>query len=157
MANGVKQGGVISPIFFSLYIGPLLEYLRRSGYGCHMKGVYIGVISYADDITILSPSIGGLNEMLKICHIFAEKNSILFNSKKTVCIKFGGNVVRNKEAYLNSHPLLWMDKIRHLGNIIDKDCNKSLRKMISICEQYAKTHSITFNPNKSKLLCYNAD
>ena len=29
--------------------------------------------------------------------------------------------------------------------------------MISICEQYAKTHSITFNPNKSKLLCYNVD
>ena len=24
---------------------------------------------------------------------------------------------------------------------------QSLRKMISICEQYAKTHSITFNPN----------
>ena len=43
---------------------------------CHMKGVYIGALSYADDITILSPSIGGLNEMLKICHIFAEKNSI---------------------------------------------------------------------------------
>ena len=34
---------------------------------------------------------------------------------------------------------------------------KGLRKMISICEQYVKTHSITFNPNKSKLLCYNAD
>ena len=83
-----------------------------------MKGVYIGALSYADDITILSPSIGGLNETLKICHIFAEKNSILFNSKKTVCIKFGGNVVRNEEAYLNSHPLLWMDKVRHLGNII---------------------------------------
>ena len=29
--------------------------------------------------------------------------------------------------------------------------------MICICEQYAKTHSITFNPNKSKLLCYNVD
>ena len=29
--------------------------------------------------------------------------------------------------------------------------------MISICQQYAKTHSITFNPNKSKLLCYNDD
>ena len=118
MANGVKQGGVISPIFFSLYIDPLLEYLRKSGYGCHMKGVYIGALSYADDITILSPSIGGLNEMLKICHIFAEKNSIIFNSKKTVCIKFGGNVIRNEEAYLNSHPLLRMDKVRHLGNIL---------------------------------------
>ena len=29
--------------------------------------------------------------------------------------------------------------------------------MISICEEYASSHSITFNPNKSKLLCYNAD
>ena len=35
---------------------------------------------------------------------------------------------------------------------------QSLRKIISIYhEQYAKTHSITFNPNKSKLLCYNVD
>ena len=29
--------------------------------------------------------------------------------------------------------------------------------MISICEKYASSHSITFYPNKSKLLCYNAD
>ena len=32
-----------------------------------------------------------------------------------------------------------------------------LKGMISICEEYARSHSITFNPNKSKLLCYNAD
>ena len=31
-----------------------------------------------------------------------------------------------------------------------------LKQMISICEKYASSHSITFNPNKSKLLCYNA-
>ena len=41
-----------------------------------------------------------------------------------MCIKFGGNIVRNEEAYLNSHPLLWMDKVRHLGDIFDKDCNE---------------------------------
>ena len=32
-----------------------------------------------------------------------------------------------------------------------------LKQMISISEKYASSHSITFNPNKSKLLCYNAD
>ena len=32
-----------------------------------------------------------------------------------------------------------------------------LKGMISICEEYARSHSIKFNPNKSKLLCYNAD
>ena len=56
-------------------------------------------LSYAHDITNLSPSIAGFIEMLQICHIFADKNSIIFNSKKTVCIKFGDNVVRNEEAY----------------------------------------------------------
>ena len=30
-----------------------------------------------------------------------------------------------------------------------------MRQMIFICEQYAKEYEIMFNPNKSKLLCYN--
>ena len=34
---------------------------------------------------------------------------------------------------------------------------QSFKKMILLCESYAKSHSITFNPNKSKLLCYNVD
>ena len=44
MSNGVKQGGVISSIIFSLYIDPLLE-LKRSGIGCHINGTYMGVLS----------------------------------------------------------------------------------------------------------------
>ena len=51
-----------------------------------MKGVFIGALLYADDITILSLRIGGLKKMLKICHIFAEKNSIIFIREKTVSI-----------------------------------------------------------------------
>ena len=67
MENRVKQGGVIFPIFFSIYIDPLLLQLRNSGYGCHLNGVYMGALSYADDITLITPSIGGLSEMLKLC------------------------------------------------------------------------------------------
>ena len=29
--------------------------------------------------------------------------------------------------------------------------------MISICEEFAKSHSIVFNPSKTKLLCFNLD
>ena len=124
MANGVKQGGVISPIFFSLYNDPLLDRLRRSGYGCHIKGVYMGALSYADDITIMCPSIGGLNEMLKICHNFAQSNSITFNNKKTACIKFGKEIVKNEKAMLDTHVLKWLDKVKHLGNYINTDGNE---------------------------------
>ena len=42
VSNGVKQGGVVSPIFFSLYIVPLLLALKKSQIGCHMNNVYMG-------------------------------------------------------------------------------------------------------------------
>ena len=84
--NGVKQGGVISPILFNLYIDRLLLCLQRSGSGCHISNTYMGALSYADDITLINPSLYGLNRMLDICNKFAIDNFTIFNSKKTICL-----------------------------------------------------------------------
>ena len=72
VCNGVKQGGVLSPILFNLYIDGLLIRLQKSGVGCHMNNIYMGALSYADDITISCPSLYGLNIMLDICNNFAH-------------------------------------------------------------------------------------
>ena len=63
--------------------------LRKSGYGYQISGVYSEILSYADNITISCPSIGGVNKMLKIYNTFAIENEIIFNKKNTVCIQFG--------------------------------------------------------------------
>ena len=86
LSNGVKQGGVLSPVLFTLYIDKLLIKLKLSGVGCFLNNTYIGALSYADDITLLCPSIRGLNEMLSICCEFGDNCNIVFNPKKTVCI-----------------------------------------------------------------------
>ena len=99
MYNGVKQGGVISCHLFNLYIDPLLVQLSNSGYGCHIAGVYAGALSYADDITLLCPSVWGLNEMLKICNKYILEKNIIFNSKKMVCIKFGSTIIEEQYAF----------------------------------------------------------
>ena len=81
-----------SQILFYLYIDRLLLCLQRSGLGCHMSNTYMSALSYADDITLISPSLYGLNRMFDICNKFAIDNFIIFNSKKNICIKYGEDV-----------------------------------------------------------------
>ena len=76
--NGVKQGGgVIS--YFLYHIDKLLVMLRTTGIGCHLGSAYSGVLSYADDITLLCPSVRGLNEMIVLCCEYAKFYDITFN------------------------------------------------------------------------------
>ena len=56
VSNGVKQGGVLSPILFSLYLDILLVELRELRIGCHMNGLFTGEFIYADGINIIVPS-----------------------------------------------------------------------------------------------------
>ena len=81
LLNGVKQGGVLSPCLFTLYIDGLLKRLKSAGIGCHVGLTYAGAFGYADDIALVAPSISGLRKMISICEVYAEEYHILFNPK----------------------------------------------------------------------------
>ncbi len=49
MTNGVKQGGVLSPVLFGVYISMLLGDLTRHNYG-RFIGNLPWHMAYADDI-----------------------------------------------------------------------------------------------------------
>ena len=70
-SNGVKQGGVLSPILFNVYLSELIELLSEQGLGCHLHGQFSGAFVYADDITLLAPTSTALNSMLETCSTFA--------------------------------------------------------------------------------------
>ncbi len=57
VCNGVKQGMVLSPIIFAVYIDGLFGRLKESGIRCHMGNSYVGGMGYAEGIKFLCPSL----------------------------------------------------------------------------------------------------
>ncbi len=73
VSNGVRQGGVLSPILFTIYIDYLLVQLKEFGIGFHWNHHFAGTVCYADDPT-LAPSPSALRTMLQKCEQFAESH-----------------------------------------------------------------------------------
>ena len=44
-------------------VNKLLLDFKQSGCGCHIGNKFTGVLSYADDITLMCPSLRGINGM----------------------------------------------------------------------------------------------
>ena len=87
--SGTKQGGVLSPRIFSLYMDRLIRLLRNRGIGCHIIGLFLACLLYADDLCLLAPSRGAMQEMLNICEVFCNEFCLSFNVKKSKALIFG--------------------------------------------------------------------
>ena len=122
MLNGVKQGGVLSPVLFCIYMDELIGRLENSGFGCYIGKKFYGGFGYADDLKVLCPSAFGLQKMIKICEQFGEEYDVLFNAKKTIAICYGVNVSTPiKPIYLNGDVIKWQTEVKYLGNILSHD------------------------------------
>ena len=53
--NGMGEGKICSPTFWSIYILPLITKLWELGLGCHIANVYVASVFFADDIILISP------------------------------------------------------------------------------------------------------
>jgi hypothetical protein len=67
VSNGVRQGGVLSPTLFTLYMDDLNERLNATIVGCHIADKCVNNLWYADDAALLSPSVRSMNTLLKVC------------------------------------------------------------------------------------------
>ena len=46
IANGTRQGAILSPIIWAVYADPLLKRLRSLGLGAHIGGMFIGTVFF---------------------------------------------------------------------------------------------------------------
>ena len=121
ISNGVKQGGVISPLLFSIYIDNLFLELRTSGLGCHVGLPYAGAFGYADDLALIAPSIYSLEKIIITCENDARTHRITFSPSKSKLMRFNSESCHNVRIYLNNMPMATTTHDIHLGNFISCD------------------------------------
>lgn len=122
--QGVRQGALLSPLFYAIFINDLLRELSYSNIGVSIGSIYCGCPTYADDMTLLSDSQNDLQYMLNIVGRYAFKWGYTFNYSKSKILVFGESsrsrrVAREQRTwYLNGTPLSEADSIKHLGIVL---------------------------------------
>ena len=140
ISNGVKQGGVISPLLFSLYIDELFLLLKESDMGCHVGLTTAGAFGYADDIALVAPSLTSLKQMIKICEQFAGSHSITFNPLTTKLLYFNMKLESKvPPLYLNGEKVSIVEHENHLGNYVSIDITDR-NVFAGVCDLYQRSN-----------------
>ena len=114
-----------------MYLDPLFSELRREGVGCHLGGLWMGAVGYADDVILLAPSRAAAQLMLRTCERFAGANNIRFSTdpnpskSKTKAIYVtgprGGGLQKPAPLLLCGRALPWVARAEHLGHALSED------------------------------------
>ena len=101
VVNGVKQGGVLSPLLFCEYIDGLLSAVSAAKVGCSIGTMFTGILAYADDIALLAPTAYAMRRMLSFCESYAADFCVSFNASKSKCVLFTSLCKLTEMEYLH--------------------------------------------------------
>jgi len=122
LMSGVKQGGILSPLLFTLYVNVILEKLEKSGLGCFIGHRCCNSYMYADDLILLSITVTDLQHLLDMCHSLFSDLDLPINISKCHCLRIGPRYnLECRKLIINGENICWVDDISFLGVTISKD------------------------------------
>ncbi|CAF0738373.1 unnamed protein product [Brachionus calyciflorus] len=115
--DGVKQGGFLSPYLFNFYINDLIQNCTDLKTGCRLGDFNSSIISYCDDIVLLSPTRSGLQSLLDKCSEYSKIWRINFNPKKSIgmCLKHRSGKESCNDFFFNESKISIADESIYLG------------------------------------------
>ena len=100
------------------------------------RGCFVGAVTYADEIILISASYVKLQQMLQLCESFGVKCDLKFNVVKS-CVGYVSSSVQTRIQFLlEGRVLPWVDGHKYLditfvvGKGYHSDCSERVRKFI---------------------------
>jgi len=128
VGSGVRKGSCLSPAIFNVFMNVFIMKLKTLNVGCHVSGMFVGCLLYADDIILLSPSVIGLQEMLEKFYEISDTVSLQFNVRKCPvwllekCLR-----VKLSPMLHDGVEIQWCDHIKYWGVYLA--CSKTINLM----------------------------
>ena len=129
VSNGVRQGGILSPRLFNVYMDELSTELNKLNIGCAIGEILINHLMFADDIVLISPSTYGLKVLLEVCQKYGIKCNILFNPNKSAVMFLKPSHMKNVNMpnfYVNGESIKVVNNYTYLGHILTDDLKDDL-------------------------------
>ena len=174
---GVKQGCILSPILFNIFLADLTNTLDKES-NTPVKiseEKQVSSLIWADDLLMLSETETGLNNMLQDLKTYAEDNGLTINTDKTQCMIFNktGRLLRRNFAYGHQN-IKTVRTYKYLGFIVTpsgeiktglddlkdralKAIYKIKMKMGRYFQKYVKTTLKLFDTLVTPILLYASD
>ena len=125
IVNGTRQGSVLSPALFTVYVQELLDRLQALGAGCHIGATYLGAVAWADDFLLTAPCRGAMQQMLDVASAYAAEVGLKFStdpdpvkskSKSVFLVGRQRNLAKPAPLFLSGKALPYVQHATHLGH-----------------------------------------
>ena len=116
---GVRQGCILSPLLFNLFISDLAKQLDTMENKLQLNQCSINSIFWADDLVLFAKTKEGLDKLLKTLEEYCALNHLIINTKKTKCMIFNktGRLM-SRPFFLNGVKLEMVREYKYLGFVI---------------------------------------
>jgi len=120
VVSGVRQGCILSPLLYSIFINSLAVELKASGHGAWIDGEglrQLAVLLYADDIVLLAESEASLQSLMSVVDRYACRWRFQVNHAKCACVRFNavGAEVPDSVLCIGDRAVPWARSYKYLG------------------------------------------
>jgi hypothetical protein len=129
---GVRQGCVLSPTLFSLFINQMAEHINEFGnHGIQLSPLFeLFILLFADDVALISDTPGGLQTQFNLLKTCCEKLKLSVNKEKTKVVVFrnGGPLNKYEKWVYDGEKLEVVNSYCYLGYTFTSRLSPSLGK-----------------------------